>query len=119
MHEVIGKITDEESFFEIMPQHAKVNYTICFIPHVFRILSLDLLGWKAVQLELLQIIHLNLLVVWTLIALSRAHGTLLCLIAQSLILTRFVRFCDCFNIPLVVFEDVPGFLPGTNQEHGV
>ena len=31
---------------------------------------------------------------------------------------RFVRFCDCFNIPIVTFEDVPGFLPGTAQEHG-
>jgi propionyl-CoA carboxylase beta chain len=31
---------------------------------------------------------------------------------------RFVRFCDCFNIPLVTFVDVPGFLPGTNQEYG-
>jgi propionyl-CoA carboxylase beta chain len=31
---------------------------------------------------------------------------------------RFVRFCDCFSIPLVVFEDVPGFLPGTDQEFG-
>ncbi len=31
---------------------------------------------------------------------------------------RFVRFCDCFNIPLLTFEDVPGFLPGTNQEYG-
>ena len=31
---------------------------------------------------------------------------------------RFVRFCDTFNIPLVVFEDVPGFLPGLGQEHG-
>ncbi|MHC5211543.1 MAG: acyl-CoA carboxylase subunit beta [Planctomycetota bacterium] len=31
---------------------------------------------------------------------------------------RFVRFCDAFNIPLVTFEDVPGFLPGTDQEHG-
>jgi propionyl-CoA carboxylase beta chain len=31
---------------------------------------------------------------------------------------RFVRFCDCFNIPLVIFEDVPGFLPGVTQEHG-
>lgn len=30
---------------------------------------------------------------------------------------RFVRFCDCFNIPLIVFEDVPGFLPGLDQEH--
>jgi propionyl-CoA carboxylase beta chain len=31
---------------------------------------------------------------------------------------RFVRFCDCFNIPLITFEDVPGFLPGTTQEYG-
>ncbi|HEX9564397.1 MAG TPA: carboxyl transferase domain-containing protein, partial [Gemmatimonadaceae bacterium] len=31
---------------------------------------------------------------------------------------RFVRFCDAFNIPLVTFEDVPGFLPGVGQEHG-
>jgi acetyl-CoA carboxylase carboxyltransferase component len=31
---------------------------------------------------------------------------------------RFVRFCDCFNVPLIVFEDVPGFLPGVHEEHG-
>ncbi|MFN3331239.1 MAG: acyl-CoA carboxylase subunit beta [Caldilinea sp.] len=31
---------------------------------------------------------------------------------------RFVRFCDAFNVPLVVFEDVPGFMPGVTQEHG-
>ncbi len=31
---------------------------------------------------------------------------------------RFVRFCDCFNIPILTFVDVPGFLPGTGQEHG-
>jgi propionyl-CoA carboxylase beta chain len=31
---------------------------------------------------------------------------------------RFVRFCDCFNIPLIILEDVPGFLPGTDQEYG-
>ena len=31
---------------------------------------------------------------------------------------RFVRFCDAFNIPLLILEDVPGFLPGVNQEHG-
>ncbi|MEN8208412.1 MAG: acyl-CoA carboxylase subunit beta [Candidatus Fermentibacteria bacterium] len=30
---------------------------------------------------------------------------------------RFIRFCDCFNIPLIVFEDAPGFLPGVEQEH--
>jgi propionyl-CoA carboxylase beta chain len=31
---------------------------------------------------------------------------------------RFIRFCDCFNIPIITFVDVPGFLPGTDQEHG-
>jgi propionyl-CoA carboxylase beta chain len=31
---------------------------------------------------------------------------------------RFVRFCDCFNIPVITFEDVPGFLPGSTQEYG-
>jgi len=39
-------------------------------------------------------------------------------IACSIKGARFVRFCDCFNIPLVTFEDVPGFLPGVQQEHG-
>ena len=39
-------------------------------------------------------------------------------IAASIKGARFVRFCDAFNIPLVTFEDVPGFLPGTNQEFG-
>ncbi|WP_134702001.1 acyl-CoA carboxylase subunit beta [Ammoniphilus sp. YIM 78166] len=33
-------------------------------------------------------------------------------------LARFIRFCDCFNIPLITFEDVTGFFPGVNQEHG-
>lgn len=41
-------------------------------------------------------------------------------INSSVKAARFVRFCDCFNIPLLVFEDVPGFLPGTDQEwHGI
>jgi propionyl-CoA carboxylase beta chain len=39
-------------------------------------------------------------------------------ISASIKGARFVRFCDCFNIPLVTFEDVPGFLPGTQQEYG-
>jgi propionyl-CoA carboxylase beta chain len=39
-------------------------------------------------------------------------------INSSLKAARFVRFCDCFNIPLITFEDVPGFLPGVQQEHG-
>jgi len=39
-------------------------------------------------------------------------------ISASVKAARFVRFCDCFNIPLVTFVDVPGFLPGTDQEFG-
>jgi propionyl-CoA carboxylase beta chain len=39
-------------------------------------------------------------------------------IKASLKGARFVRFCDAFNIPLITFVDVPGFLPGTEQEHG-
>jgi propionyl-CoA carboxylase beta chain len=39
-------------------------------------------------------------------------------IDSSLKAARFVRTCDCFNVPLVTFEDVPGFLPGTRQEYG-
>ncbi|HEY8830630.1 MAG TPA: carboxyl transferase domain-containing protein, partial [Candidatus Limnocylindria bacterium] len=39
-------------------------------------------------------------------------------INASIKAARFVRFCDAFNIPLVTFVDVPGFLPGTEQEHG-
>jgi propionyl-CoA carboxylase beta chain len=39
-------------------------------------------------------------------------------IAASLKAARFIRFCDCFNLPLLTFVDVPGFLPGTAQEHG-
>lgn len=39
-------------------------------------------------------------------------------IDSSMKAARFIRFCDCFNIPLITFEDVPGFLPGTAQEFG-
>jgi propionyl-CoA carboxylase beta chain len=39
-------------------------------------------------------------------------------ISASVKAARFIRFCDAFNIPLVTFEDVPGFLPGVTQEHG-
>ena len=39
-------------------------------------------------------------------------------IHASIKAARFVRFCDCFNVPLVTFVDVPGFLPGTDQEYG-
>ena len=37
---------------------------------------------------------------------------------SSMKAARFVRFCDCFNVPLVTLVDVPGFMPGTDQEYG-
>jgi propionyl-CoA carboxylase beta chain len=65
------------------------------------------------------------------IGLARLHGRSVGIVAnQPAVLAgcldinasikgaRFVRFCDAFNVPLVVFEDVPGFLPGVQQEHG-
>jgi propionyl-CoA carboxylase beta chain len=39
-------------------------------------------------------------------------------INSSIKAARFIRFCDCFNIPIITLEDVPGYLPGTSQEHG-
>ena len=89
--ELILKIADEGDFFEIQEAHAK-NMVTGFI---------------------------------------RIEGTTVGVVAnQPLALAgvldsdasrkgaRFVRFCDCFNIPIVTFVDVPGFLPGTAQEYG-
>ena len=66
-----------------------------------------------------------------LVGFSRLNGRSVGIVAQqpnflagvldidaSVKAARFVRFCDCFNIPIVTFADVPGFLPGTGQEHG-
>ncbi len=66
-----------------------------------------------------------------LIGFARLNGRAVGIIAQQPIVlagvldinasdkaARFVRFCDCFNIPIITFEDVPGFLPGIGQEHG-
>src|SRR5262249_55166075 len=66
-----------------------------------------------------------------LIGLARMEGATIGIVAnQPMVLAgcldidsarkaaRFVRFCDCFNIPIVTFVDVPGFLPGTAQEYG-
>ncbi len=91
MHELIGKTVDEGDFFEIQPDFAK-NIIIGF----GRIEG-KTVGFVANQPMVLA-------------------G---CLdIDASLKAARFVRFCDCFNIPIVTFVDVPGFLPGTAQEYG-
>jgi propionyl-CoA carboxylase beta chain len=87
--EVINRVSDEKSFFEIQPDFAQ-NIVIGFAR-----ISGRSIGIVANQPSIMA-------------------GVLD--IDASVKGARFVRFCDCFNIPLVVFEDVPGFLPGTDQE---
>jgi propionyl-CoA carboxylase beta chain len=91
MREVIKRVVDEGAFFEIQPEFA-LNI----------IVGLARLEGRPVGVVANQPAHLA--------------G---CLdIDASLKAARFVRFCDCFNLPLVTFVDVPGFLPGTAQEFG-
>ncbi len=91
MKELILKVVDEGDFFEIQPDYAK-NMVIGFAR-----MGGDTVGIVANQPMVLA-------------------G---CLdIDSSRKAARFVRFCDCFNIPIVTFVDVPGFLPGTAQEYG-
>jgi len=91
MKEVVRTVLDDHYFFEV---HA------AFAPNI--IVGFGRLGGRPVGIVANQPAHLA--------------G---CLdINASLKAARFVRFCDCFNIPLVTFEDVPGFLPGTAQEYG-
>jgi propionyl-CoA carboxylase beta chain len=91
MKELILKIVDEGDFFEIQANHAK-NMIVGFGRFEGRTV-----GIVANQPMLLA-------------------GVLD--IDASKKAARFVRFCDCFNIPIVTFVDVPGFLPGTAQEYG-
>jgi propionyl-CoA carboxylase beta chain len=91
MHAVIQSIADEGSFLEVHEHYAR-NL----------IVGLARLGGRSVGIVANQPAHLA--------------GTLD--IDASVKGARFVRFCDAFNIALVTFEDVPGFLPGTNQEYG-
>lgn len=91
MNEVIGGIVDKDSFYEVQKDFAESI-----------IVGFARLGGRSVGIVANQ-------------PLSMA-GVLG--IKSSLKAARFVRFCDAFNIPLVVFEDVPGFLPGTDQEWG-
>lgn len=91
MHEVINKIADEGEFFEIQEEYAKNILT------GFARMDGNPVGIVANQPAVLA-------------------G---CLdINSSRKAARFVRFCDAFNIPIVTLVDVPGFLPGTSQEHG-
>lgn len=91
IREVIREILDDNFFFEVQEQYAK-NIVIGF----------GRLGGKSVAIVANQPDHLAGALD---INASDKGG-------------RFVRFCDAFNIPLITFEDVPGFLPGVSQEHG-
>ena len=89
--ELITKVVDEREFFELAPDYAR-NIVIGFGR-----LAGDTVGIVANQPLVLA-------------------G---CLdIRSSIKAARFVRFCDAFNIPIVTFVDVPGFMPGTSQEYG-
>ena len=91
MQQIIRAVLDDRYFFEVQPG---------FAPNI--VIGFGRLGGRPVGIVANQPAHLA--------------G---CLdINASVKAARFVRFCDCFNIPLITFEDVPGFLPGTGQELG-
>jgi propionyl-CoA carboxylase beta chain len=87
--EVIAGIVDEHTFFEIHESYAE-NIVVGFARLAGR--SIGIVANQPISLA--GVLDVN----------SSKKGA------------RFVRFCDCFNIPLLVLEDVPGFLPGTDQE---
>jgi propionyl-CoA carboxylase beta subunit len=91
MHDLVRSIADDGEFLEVQEHYAK-NIVVGFAR----------LGGRPVGIVANQPAQLA--------------GTLD--INASVKGARFVRFCDCFNLPLVTFEDVPGFLPGTVQEFG-
>jgi propionyl-CoA carboxylase beta chain len=91
MHDLVHAIADDGAFLEVHATYAR-NIIVGFAR----------LGGRSVGFVANQPAHLA--------------GTLD--IDASVKAARFVRFCDAFNIPLVTFEDVPGFLPGTRQEFG-
>jgi propionyl-CoA carboxylase beta chain len=91
MHEIINAVIDENSFLEVHEHYAR-NIIVGFAR-----LNGRSVGIVANQPSVLAgVLDIN----------------------ASVKAARFVRFCDCFNIPLITFEDVPGFLPGVTQEHG-
>ena len=91
MHDLVHAIADDGEFLEVHRLYA---------PNI--IVGFARLGGRSVGIVANQPAHLA--------------GTLD--IDASVKAARFVRFCDAFNLPLLTFEDVPGFLPGTRQEYG-
>ena len=103
----INAIIDEEDFFEIMPEFAKniIIGNASQIAIVFAMLSFSP-GFGRMNGQTVGIVA------------NQPKVAAGCLdINSSVKGARFVRFCDAFHIPLLTFVDVPGFLPGTAQEH--
>ncbi len=90
MHEVIAKTVDEGTFFEIQPAHAANIIT----------------GFGRVEGRPVGIVANQPMVLAGVLDINASKKA-----------ARFVRFCDAFSIPIVTLVDVPGFLPGTAQEH--
>ncbi|MBE0640436.1 MAG: methylmalonyl-CoA carboxyltransferase, partial [Bacteroidales bacterium] len=91
MKELITTVVDDHHFFEVMPHYAQ-NIIVGFARFNGRPVGI--------------------------VANQPAYLAGVLDINSSVKAARFVRFCDAFNIPLVTFVDVPGFLPGTTQEYG-
>jgi propionyl-CoA carboxylase beta chain len=91
MKEIINTVVDNHNFFEVAPHYA---------PNILT--GFARMGGKPVGI----------------VANQPAFLAGVLDINSSVKAARFVRFCDCFNIPIITFVDVPGFLPGTNQEYG-
>ena len=90
MHEIIRKCIDEGDFFEVQPGHA-ANIIV---------------GFGRVEGRTVGIVANQPMVLAGCLDINSSKKA-----------ARFVRFCDCFNIPIITLVDVPGFLPGTDQEH--
>jgi propionyl-CoA carboxylase beta chain len=91
MKELIGKIVDDGDFFELNPTYA-ANIIV---------------GFARMEGRTVGIVANQPMVLAGCLDIDSSRKA-----------ARFVRFCDCFNIPIITFVDVPGFLPGTAQEYG-
>jgi len=91
MKELIEKVVDEQDFFELKPDYARNIIT----------------GLARMEGRTIGVVANQPMVLAGCLDIESSRKA-----------ARFVRFCDCFNIPIVTFVDVPGFLPGTTQEYG-
>jgi propionyl-CoA carboxylase beta chain len=91
MREAIAKIVDDGDFFELSPDYARNIIT----------------GFARMEGSTIGVVANQPMVLAGCLDIDSSKKA-----------ARFVRFCDCFNIPIVTFVDVPGFLPGTAQEYG-